>query len=133
MEGRTRIFRDRVVSLDQTQEIGEKHIGLLTELVTEALPGFTLKEHGLEHEPDLYVLVVERPETHETRRVTFTRMVLTDAGRLPAIVADPSSSVRARLVGRGRTRRDRPSAPASSGRSGRTRTGRRSPCARRTS
>jgi hypothetical protein len=98
MEGRTRIFRDRVVSLDQTQEIGERHIGLLTELVVEALPGFRLKEHGLEHEADLFFLVMERPETKETRRVTFTRMVLTDQGRLPAIVEDPLSPVRGRLV-----------------------------------
>ena len=115
MEGRTRIFRDRVVSLDQTQEIGERHIGLLEELVVEALPGFQLVEHDLEHEADLFFLVMERPETQETRRVTFTRMVLTDAGRLPAIVEDPLSPVRGRLVQQIRAHASRAEIPVRAG------------------
>ncbi len=92
------MFRDRVVSMEQTQEIGEKHIDLLTALASEALPGFSLVEHGLEHEQDLYVLSLANAESGETRRVVFTRMVLSDAGRLPAIVADGAAPVRARIV-----------------------------------
>ncbi len=92
------MFRDRVVSMEQTQEIGEKHIDLLAALAAEALPGYTLVEHGLEHEQDLYVLTVANADTGETRRVAFTRMVLSDADRIPAIVADAAAPVRARIV-----------------------------------
>ena len=92
------MFRDRVVSTEQTQEIGEKNIDLLTALATEALPGFALKEHGLEHEQDLYVLTLANPDTSETRRVSFTRMVLSDANRLPAVVADAAAPVRGQIV-----------------------------------
>jgi hypothetical protein len=92
------MFRDRVVSMEQTQEIGEKHIDLLAALAAEALPGYTLAEHGLEHEQDLYVLTVANADTGETRRVAFTRMVLSDADRIPAIVADAAAPVRARIV-----------------------------------
>jgi hypothetical protein len=92
------MFRDRVVSMEQTQEIGEKNIDLLAALATEALPGFTLSEHGLEHEQDLYVLTLTNPESNETRRVSFTRMVLSDANRLPAIVADAAAPVRGQIV-----------------------------------
>jgi hypothetical protein len=95
--GSTRMFRDRVVSMEQTQEIGEKHIDLLTALATEALSGFSLSEHGLEHEQDLYVLTLAN-EAGERRRVAFTRMVLSDANRLPAIVADAAAPVRAQIV-----------------------------------
>lgn len=92
------MFRDRVVSMEQTQEIGEKHIDLLTALATEALPGYALSEHGLEHEQDLYVLTVANADTGEMRRVAFTRMVLSDADRIPAIVSDPAAPIRARIV-----------------------------------
>lgn len=98
MEGRTKIFRDRVVSLDQTQEFGERHIEILTAIVAEALPEFTVKEHGLDHEPDLYVLVVENAVSGETKRVAFTRMVLADADRVPAIAESRSAPVRGRMV-----------------------------------
>ena len=96
--GQVRMFRDRVVSMEQTQEIGEKHIDLLAALATEALPGYTLAEHGLEHEQDLYVLTFANADTGEARRVAFTRMVLSDADRIPAIVADAAAPVRARIV-----------------------------------
>ena len=92
------MFRDRVVSMEQTQEIGEKNIELLTALVVEALPGFALGEHGLEHEQDLYVLTLVNADSGETRSVAFTRMVLSDAERLPAIVADGAAPIRARIV-----------------------------------
>ncbi len=92
------MFRDRVVSMEQTQEIGEKNIDLLAALAAEGLPGYTLAEHGLEHEQDLYVLTLANAGTGETRQVAFTRMVLSDAGRLPAIVADAAAPVRTRIV-----------------------------------
>jgi hypothetical protein len=92
------MFRDRVVSMEQTQEIGEKHIDLLTALAVEALPGFALSEHGLEHEQDLYVLTLANADSGETRSVAFTRMVLSDAERLPAIVADGAAPIRGRIV-----------------------------------
>jgi ribonuclease E len=92
------MFRDRVVSMEQTQEIGEKHIDLLTALAAEALPGFALSEHGLEHEQDLYVVTLANADSGETRSVAFTRMVLSDAERLPAIVADGAAPIRARIV-----------------------------------
>ncbi len=98
MEGRTKIFRDRVVSLDQTQELGERHLEILTSIVAEALPEYNLKEHGLDHEPDLYVLVLEHAVSGAAKRVAFTRMVLADAGRVPAIAENRSAPVRGRMV-----------------------------------
>ena len=38
----TKMFRDRVVSMEQTFEKGEKHLPLLKALVDEALPGMEL-------------------------------------------------------------------------------------------
>jgi hypothetical protein len=102
------MFRDRVVSMEQTQEIGEKNIELLTALATEALEGFGLVEHGLEHEQDLYFLSLAHPGTGELRRVAFTRMVLSDANRLPAVVADAAAPIRARIVGLIRSQAARP-------------------------
>ncbi len=108
MEGRTKIFRDRVVSLDQTQELGERHVELLAEVAGEALPGFVLREHGLEHEPDLYVLAFENATTGATVRIAFTRMVLADALRVPAIAENRHAPVRARMVELIRSRASRP-------------------------
>ncbi len=98
MEGRTKIFRDRVVSLDQTQELGDRHLEILTSIVAEALPDFSLKEHVLDHEPDLYVLVLEHAASGAAKRVAFTRMVLADAGRVPAIAENLSAPVRGQMV-----------------------------------
>ena len=104
----TKMFRDRVVSMEQTQEIGEKHLDLLKELVTEALPGWVVTEHGLDHEPDLFFLLLSHETSGETKRVSFTRMVLADAGRLPAIVEDRNALVRGRLIEILRSRAARP-------------------------
>jgi hypothetical protein len=104
----TKMFRDRVVSTEQTQEIGEKNLELLTELVTEAFPGWVVTEHGLDHEPDLFFLVMAHESSGETKRVDFTRMVLSDAGRVPAIVEDRNAPVRGRLVEILRSRAARP-------------------------
>ena len=92
------MFRDRVVSMEQTQEIGEKHIDLLSALAVEALPGFAVASHGLEHERDHYWLSLSNEETGATCRVVFTRMFLSDASRLPAVVADAKAGVRGQIV-----------------------------------
>ncbi len=104
----TKMFRDRVVSTEQTQEIGEKHLDLLRELVTEALPGWRVTEHGLDHEPDLFFLVMAHEASGATKRVSFTRMILSDAGRVPAIAEDRNAPVRGRLVEILRSRAARP-------------------------
>jgi len=96
--GSVRMFRDRVVSMEQTQEIGEKHIDLLSALAAEALPGFAVSAHGLEHERDHYWLSLSNAETGATCRVAFTRMFLSDANRLPAVVADAKAGVREQIV-----------------------------------
>ena len=96
--GSVRMFRDRVVSMEQTQEIGEKHIDLLSALAVEALPGYVLAAHGLDHERDHYWLTLTNDATGQTCRLVFTRMFLSDASRLPAVVADANAPVRARIV-----------------------------------
>ena len=96
--GSVRMFRDRVVSMEQTQEIGERHIELLCALVVEALPGYALAAHGLDHERDHYWLSLTNDATSQTRRLVFTRMFLWDASRLPAVVADANAPVRAQIV-----------------------------------
>jgi hypothetical protein len=93
------MFRDRVVSMEQTQEIGEKYVDLLAALAIEAMPGFALAAHGLEYERDHFWLSLSNEETGRTCRVVFTRMFLSDANRLPAVVADPNAPVRAQIVG----------------------------------
>ncbi len=92
------MFRDRVVSMEQTQEIGEKYIGLLSALAVEALPGYALSAHGLDHERDHYWLTLANDATGQTRRLVFTRMFLSDANRLPAVVVDANAPVKAQIV-----------------------------------
>lgn len=96
--GSVRMFRDRVVSMEQTQEIGEKHVDLLLALAVEALPGYALAAHGLDHERDRYWLSLTNDATGRTCRLVFTRMFLSDASRLPAVVADANAPVRAQIV-----------------------------------
>jgi len=97
--GSVRMFRDRVVSMEQTQEIGEKHVDLLAALAIEAMPGYALAAHGLEYERDHFWLLLSNAENGRTCRVVFTRMFLSDANRLPAVVADANAPVRAQIVG----------------------------------
>jgi hypothetical protein len=92
------MFRDRVVSMEQTQEIGEKYVELLSALATEALPGYSLAAHGLDHERDHYWLALTNDAIGQARRLVFTRMFLSDASRLPAVVADANAPVRAQIV-----------------------------------
>jgi len=91
------MFRDRVVSMEQTLEGGEKHLPLLKEICAEALPGFELREHSLEHERDLFVMDLENAEGIR-RRICWTRMVLFDAERIPTLASDPAAALRAKIV-----------------------------------
>ena len=103
----TRMFRDRVVSMEQTLEGGEKNLELLKSLCREALPEFAYREHSLDHERDLFVMVFEAPDGR-TKKVSWTRMVLFDAERIPLLSGDPLAQVRARIVGFLRARAARP-------------------------
>jgi hypothetical protein len=91
------MFRDRVVSMEQTLEGGEKNLDLLKSVCREGLPEFTFREHALDHERDLFVMVLEAPDGR-TRRVCWTRMMLFDAERIPALTGDPLASLRTRIV-----------------------------------
>jgi len=93
----TKMFRDRVVSMEQTLEKGEKQLPLLKALVDEALPGMEFSEHLLDHEHDCFVMLYRMPNG-STKRISWTRMVLCDAERIPAIVEDPQAEIRGRLV-----------------------------------
>ena len=76
----TRMFRDRVVSMEQTFEGGEKHLELLKAMCREAIPGFDYVGHSLDHERDLFVIELAAPDGRR-KRVAWTRMVLFDAER----------------------------------------------------
>ena len=93
----TRMFRDRVVSMEQTLEGGEKNLEFLKAICREALPEFEYREHFLEHERDLFVMALEAPDGRK-KRVCWTRMVLFDAERLPALVENPVSPLRSRIL-----------------------------------
>ena len=103
----TRMFRDRVVSMEQTLEGGEKHLGLLKELCREALPDYEYAEHALDHERDLFVMDLRGPDG-TAKRVAWTRMVLFDAERIPTLTGDPAAVLRARIVEFLRARAARP-------------------------
>lgn len=103
----TRMFRDRMVSMEQTLEGGEKHLELLKSLCREALPDFEYRSHGLDHERDLFVMTLESSDGRR-KNVAWTRMVLFDAERIPALSGDGSHAIRARVVGFLRSRANRP-------------------------
>jgi hypothetical protein len=83
--------------MEQTLEGGEKNLELLKSVCREAMPEFAFREHTLDHERDLFVLVLEAPDGR-TRRVCWTRMMLFDAERIPALAGDPVASLRGRIV-----------------------------------
>ncbi len=93
----TKMFRDRVVSMEQTFEKGEKHLALLQGLIAEALPDLEFREYLLDHEHDTFVMVYGTPAGGE-KRIRWTRMVLYDAERIPAIIEDAQAPIRARVV-----------------------------------
>ncbi|HEV2063206.1 MAG TPA: hypothetical protein VGS00_01500 [Thermoanaerobaculia bacterium] len=103
----TRMFRDRVVSMEQTLEGGEKHLDLLKALCSEAIPDFAYTGHVLDHERDLFVIELQAADGRK-KTVAFTRMVLYDAERIPAIVESPSAPVREKVVLFLRSRMSRP-------------------------
>ena len=105
--GQTRMFRDRVVSMEQTLEGGEKHLELLKALCLEAFPEFAYRDHALDHERDLFVVVLEASDGRR-KTVGWTRMTLFDAERLPALAADPNGPLRAKLLAFLRERAARP-------------------------
>ncbi len=105
--GQTRMFRDRVVSMEQTLEGGEKHLPLLKALCAEALPDFVLREHSLDHERDMFVMDFDAPDGTR-QRVSWTRMVLFDAERIPTLTADPAAALRAKIVEHIRAQLGRP-------------------------
>lgn len=86
----TRMFRDRMVSMEQTLERGEKHLDFLKRICKDAFPEFDYREHVLDHERDLFVMTLESPDGRR-RTVSWTRMVLFDTERLPSAIEDPSS------------------------------------------
>ncbi|HEY3204225.1 MAG TPA: hypothetical protein VGL03_11245 [Thermoanaerobaculia bacterium] len=93
----TRMFRDRVVSMEQTLEGGEKHLPLLQLICREAFPDFSFRESSLDHERDLFVMELDRPNGQK-KRVCWTRMVLFDAERIPTLTGDPASTLRMKIV-----------------------------------
>jgi hypothetical protein len=103
----TRMFRDRVVSMEQTLEGGEKNLELLKALCAEAMPEFEYVAHALDHERDLFVMELAAADGRR-KRVSWTRMVLFDAERIPVLSGDPSALLRARIVQYLKSRAARP-------------------------
>lgn len=103
----TRMFRDRVVSMEQTLEGGEKHLELLKGLCREALPEFEHASHALDHERDNFVMELVAPDGRR-RLVAWTRMVLFDAERIPTLSAGAGQELRAKIVQYIRARAHRP-------------------------
>jgi hypothetical protein len=92
----TRMFRDRMVSMEQTLERGEKHLEFLKALCKEVFPEFDYREHALDHERDLFLMTLEASDGRR-KTVGWTRMVLFDAERLPMLLEDPNSPLGVRL------------------------------------
>ena len=103
----TRMFRDRVVSMEQTLEGGEKHLELLKGLCREALPELEYSSHYLDHERDLFVMELLGRDGRR-KLVAWTRMVLFDAERIPTLTSDPRSVLRERIVQHLRAQGGRP-------------------------
>src|SRR5713101_451542 len=103
----TRMFRDRVVSMEQTLERGEKHLEFLKAICKEVFPDFEYREHALDHERDLFAMSLEAADGRK-KTVSWTRMVLFDAERLPSLLEDPTSVIGARLRAFLRERASRP-------------------------
>ncbi|HYT31134.1 MAG TPA: hypothetical protein VEO37_00955 [Thermoanaerobaculia bacterium] len=92
----TRMFRDRVVSMEQTLERGEKHLEFLKAICKEVFPDFEYREHALDHERDLFTMSLEAADGRK-KTVSWTRMVLFDAERLPSLLEEPTSVLGGRL------------------------------------
>ena len=103
----TRMFRDRVVSMEQTLERGEKNLEFLKAICKEVFPDFEYREHSLDHERDLFAMSLESADGRK-KIVSWTRMVLFDTERLPSLLEDPTSVLGARLRAFLRERASRP-------------------------
>ncbi len=103
----TRMFRDRVVSMEQTLERGEKHLEFLKAFCKEVFPEFDYRDHTLDHERDLFLMNLDAPDGRR-KTVGWTRMVLFDAERLPALLEAPASPLAIRLRDYLRERSERP-------------------------
>lgn len=103
----TRMFRDRVVSMEQTFEGGEKNLDLLKAICVEATPEFGYVAHFLDHERDLFVMDFAAADGRK-KRVSWTRMVLFDAERIPVLSGDPLGNLRGKIVQYLRSRANRP-------------------------
>ena len=101
------MFRDRVVSMEQTLERGEKHLEFLKAICKEVFPDFEYREHALDHERDLFAMSLEAADGRK-KTVSWTRMVLFDAERLPSLLEDPTSVLGGRLRAFLRERASRP-------------------------
>jgi hypothetical protein len=101
------MFRDRVVSMEQTLEGGEKHLELLKAVCLEAFPDYPYREHALDHERDLFMMTLEASDGRR-KSVGWTRMTLFDAERVPALASDPNGPLRAKVIGFLRERASRP-------------------------
>jgi hypothetical protein len=101
------MFRDRVVSMEQTLEGGEKHLELLKSMCLEAMPEFQYREHQLDHERDLFLMVLEAPDGRR-KQIGWTRMVLFDAERMPAVAGGIDAALRGKIVEFLRQRTSRP-------------------------
>jgi hypothetical protein len=101
------MFRDRVVSMEQTLERGEKNLEFLKAICKEVLPDFEYREHSLDHERDLFAMSLEAADGRK-KIVSWTRMVLFDTERLPSLLEDPTSVLGARLRAFLRERASRP-------------------------
>lgn len=107
MPPNTRIFRDRLVSMEQTLEGGEKHLPALEQLCREALPEFEPEGHSLDHERDLFVMDLKAADGRR-KRVGWTRMMLFDAERIPVLSEEPRAGLRGKIVEFLRARASRP-------------------------
>lgn len=103
----TRMFRDRVVSMEQTFEGGEKHLELLKAICREAIPDFEYAAHLLDHERDLFVMDLVAADGRR-KRVSWTRMVLFDTERIPVLSGDPGDLLREKIVAYLKSRASRP-------------------------
>jgi hypothetical protein len=103
----TRMFRDRVVSMEQTFEGGEKNLELLKSICHEAMPEFEYASHFLDHERDLFVMDLTAGDGRR-KRVSWTRMVLFDAERIPVLSGDPRDLLRGKIVQYLRSQANRP-------------------------
>ena len=83
--------------MEQTLEGGEKHLDLLKAICREALPEFEYRGHSLDHERDLFVIALETLDGRK-KNISWTRMVLFDVERIPAVAGDAGSPLRPKLV-----------------------------------